>query len=327
MIPKFKVLIVGLGSIGERHLRNFSILGVRQLAYVDPNVDADALRLLAPEIQAQRYETLDKALTEFQPQIVFICSPTKYHIQQALESVRCGAHVFIEKPISHTVEVVDELANEARKKKVFVMVACNMRFYPGPQKVKELIEAQSIGTVIAARLKTGSYLPSWRPQQDYRKSYSADKNQGGAILDCIHEIDLALWYSGPATLQSAITLPATHIGLDVDGLAEILLRHDSGVVTSLHLNFIQKNIDRYCEIVGSSGTIRWDFVRGCVELFGESGKLESLFEQPADWERNHAYIREIFYFLECLQKNITPMSSVEEGKAALDIALAAQKYL
>src|SRR5207247_166630 len=137
------------------------------------------------------------------------------------------------------------------------MVACNMRFHPGPAQVKQLLESSAIGKPLSARIHVGSYLPRWRAGQDYRLSYSASRTSGGAALDCIHEIDLALWYFGAAELISVASLPAHSIGLEVDGLIEILLRHESDVLTSVHLNFLQHNYHRSCSIIGSSGTISW----------------------------------------------------------------------
>ena len=122
-----------------------------------------------------------------------------------------------------------------------------MRFHPGPAAVRRLLKDGAIGDLISYRLHTGSYLPLWRPHQDYRQSYSASEETGGAILDCIHELDLALWYAGPAQLIAAKHLPARSIGLQTDGLAEILLQHDIGNrIGSIHLNFIERDYRRSC---------------------------------------------------------------------------------
>ena len=143
-----------------------------------------------------------------------------------------------------------------------------MRFHPGPATIKRLLGQGAIGEVIAARIQSGSFLPRWRTQQHYHGSYSASPLWGGALLDCIHEIDLALWYFGSATIAGAATLPAKSLGLETDGLAEIILEHGTGVLCSVHLNFVQRDYRRTCQVIGSEGTIYWDLADHCVEVFG-----------------------------------------------------------
>src|SRR5262249_55131955 len=203
--------------------------------------------------------------------------------------------------------------------------ACNLRFHPGPAAVKALLQEEAIGMAFAARLQTGSYLPRWRPAQDFLQSYSASEGQGGAILDCIHEIDLALWFFGPARVVGAAPLPAKPLGLATDGLAEILLRHHSGVLSSVHVNFVQRDYRRCCQIIGTHGTIYWDYGTGRVDLFGEDGRLTRSIEQPADWDCNQMYVDELAHFVSCVRERRPTVNPLSGGVAALRIALAARE--
>src|SRR5262249_44881068 len=154
-------------------------------------------------------------------QAVLVTAPTHLHVPLAREAAAHGCDLFIEKPLSHSWDGVEELRHEVRRRGLVTMVGCNMRFHPGPARVHELLRRGAIGRPLAARIFTGSYLPDWRPGTDYRKSYSASSERGGGVLlDCIHEIDLALWYFGPARLAAAVAAPAETIGLDVEGVAE-----------------------------------------------------------------------------------------------------------
>ena len=236
-----------------------------------------------------------------------------------------GCHLFIEKPLSHSLKGVHTLEQEVQKRGLVAMVGCNMRFHPGPAAIKRLIDKKVVGRVIAARVQTGSYLPGWRPRQDYRQSYSASAVWGGAILDCIHEIDLALWYFGPAGLAGAAWLPATAIGLKTDGLAEILLQHQSGILSNVHLNFIQRDYRRTCQVIGSEGTIYWDFNDHGVKVLGPDGGLIKEIPEPAGWQPNQMYVDELDHFLKMVQK-LTPSSNpIAGGVAALKIALAVKE--
>lgn len=270
------------------------------------------------------FDTLAQGL-HWGPQVVVIASPTHWHVQQALEAAGRGCHLLIEKPLSHCPEGIDALQAQVEQRHLITLVGCNMRFHPGPATVKQLLEQKAIGHVLAARIQSGSYLPRWRPWQDYRTSYSASPEYGGAILDCIHEIDLTLWYFGPAQVVGASRLPATTLGLEADGLAEIVLLHESGMLSSVHLNFVQRDYRRACQIIGSEGTIYWDFQARRVDVFGPDGELARSIPEPAGWQVNQMYVDELTHFLQAVERGTPTINPISGGWAALQIALAAKE--
>jgi predicted dehydrogenase len=316
-----KLLVVGGGSIGTRHVRNLRQLDVGPVAFVEPNEACRAA--LADECRAPAFFSLEEGLA-WRPDCVVLATPTDLHVAQALQAARAGCHLFIEKPLSHNRAGIGALQGEVKRRGLVTMVGCNMRYHPGPATVKTLLDEGVIGRVLAARLHTGSYLPRWRPRQDYRHSYSASTEHGGAVLDCIHEIDLALWCFGPARLLAAAMQPAASLGLETDGLAEILLRHDSGVLASAHLNFVQRDMHRSMQVVGTDGTIRWDFTLRQVELYGCDGQLARVLPQPDGWQLNQMYVDEMSDFLEAVRLRQPTVNPLAGGIAALEIALAAR---
>jgi predicted dehydrogenase len=317
-----KIVVVGGGSIGARHLRNLCRLEAGVLALVEPD-DARRARL-TDECRALGYRSLEEALG-WRPDCAVIATPTHLHVPLALQAARTGCNLLIEKPLSHNDDGVLELRREIDRRDLITLVACNMRYHPGPARVKGLLVEGAIGKVLAARLHTGSYLPRWRPEQDYRRSYSASAEHGGAILDCIHEIDVALWCFGPARFLAAAAVPATPLGLETDGLAELLLRHDSGVLASVHLNFLQRDMQRSMQVIGSEGTIRWEFTAGCVEVFERSGGLARVIPQPEDWQLNQMYVDQLAHFLDAVRWRRQTVNPLSGGVAALEIALAARQ--
>ena len=317
-----RIAILGCGSIGRRHVRNLTALGQTDLVLFDPDPAADSVTADAP---AGRFVgTLDE-VWRAEPEVVFVTSPSHLHVAQALEAARRSCDLFIEKPLSHDWNGVDELCGEVARRGLLSMVGCNMRFHPGPARVKALLDRGAIGRVLAARLHTGSYLPDWRPGTDYRQSYSASAARGGgAILDCIHEIDLALWFLGPGTAVASASVPADSLGLDVEGIAEILIRHDSGALSSVHLSILQRNYQRECRLVGSEGTLAWNFEEPTVTLQGGGGAAARRDPLPADWSINDMYLDELRDFLGCVERRAAPSNSVNEARATLRVALEAK---
>jgi predicted dehydrogenase len=316
-----RIAILGSGSIGRRHCKNLHQLGLTDLIVFDPS--PEALEQVRAELgeQAQVTQSLEQVWA-YQPVAVLVASPSQLHLPLALEAAEYGCHLFIEKPLSHTLEGIAALVRVVEQRKLITMVGCNMRFHPGPRLIKQAIEARTIGQPVAARIQTGSYLPRWRPSQDYRQSYSASPEWGGAVLDCIHEIDLALWYFGPARLIGAARLSAETIGLQTDGLAEMILQHQSGLLSSVHLNFIQRDYRRACQVIGAEGTLYWDFSARQVTRYGADGQLVETVSEPEGWSVNQMYIDEISHFLDAVQGGTQTMNPVSGGAAALEIALA-----
>jgi len=316
-----RIAVLGCGSIGQRHLRNLHALGRTNLLAFDPMPTAH--ESIGQELGIDHYATLDEIWSR-KPDAVLVTAPPYLHLGLALEAARRDCHLFIEKPLSHSLNGIDELCAEVDRRKLITMVGCNMRFHPGPAQVKRFIDEGTIGKILAARIQTGSYLPDWRPFMDYRQSYSASEAQGGgAVLDCIHEIDLTLWYFGPGELLSAANLPGSSIGLEVEGLSEILIRHRSGVLSSVHLNFVQRDYRRTCQIVGTDGTLYWDFEEGQVRCYRPDTHWQ-VFKQPADWLVNQMYIDEMCYFIECIEHRVATFNDLKHGVAALRLALAAK---
>jgi predicted dehydrogenase len=318
-----RIAVLGCGSIGRRHLRNLLAEGSHELLPYDPQGDA---RVFVEKIlKLPAYDDLDQVWSK-RPEAALIASTPDTHCELALEVARHGVHCFVEKPLATEMERMPELQEICRKKELITMVGCNMRFHPGPEKVKELVEAKTVGKVIAARIQTGSYLPDWHPNTDFRKNYSARPEKGGgAVLDCIHEIDLALWFLGPATVAGAAVLPARNFGIPVEGLAEALLVHQHGVLSSVHLNFVQRDYRRCCQIIGEHGTIYWDFEHPWVEVKSGAG-VETRHELPSEWQINQMYVDEIRHFLHCVEKHEPTLCPLEQGIEVLKIALQVREF-
>lgn len=317
-----KIAVLGLGSIGRRHVRCLLHLGYPDLVLFDPNSEArEAASKQFGIVCCNSGEDVWLA----KPEAVLVTTPAPNHVRLARRAVAEGCHIFIEKPLSNSIWGVDELTDEVRRAGVVSMVGCNMRFHPGPKAVRDQIAMGKIGSVLSARFESGSYLPNWRPTQDYRQSISARAESGGGILlEGIHEIDLSLWMFGPGTLEAAALQPAGSLHIDVEGLVELLIRHRSGIISSIHLNFVQRDYRRGCQVIGTDGTLYWDFAHPWVEFRTESAGERIPFDDP--WEVDSMYRDELAEFICCARSGKPSSSTVEDGRRALEIALQAQAF-
>ena len=320
--------IVGCGSIGKRHLGNLASLGIGRFSIFDPQ--PPDISQIGNQIDILFVSSLS-ALFSQKPDFVIVANPSGQHVPTAMEAARVGCDLFIEKPLATTCELLSKLEESVTSAGVVTMVAANMRFHPGPALVKQRIDAGDIGTPLWARLHSGSCLPKWRPGTDYRRSYSASSEHGGAVLDCIHELDLGAWMFGPGALVAAGHTPARSIGLECEGLAEILTRHSSGVLVSTHLNFIQQNYQREIEVVGTDATLKWSIHRPEVRILKPDADspffvdpVPSVHFHTPMTDLNLMYLDEMAHFLHCVLGRVESCNPVALAIQTTRVALEAR---
>jgi predicted dehydrogenase len=312
-----KVLFVGLGSIGKRHLNNLLSLAqeTEVLVYRHSKVEEDSL--------FKQYTDYEEALQEF-PDAVFICNPTYLHVEFAIKAAEKGCHLFIEKPLSHNLNGVNELIETVRKKNLIAFIGCNLRFHPGLKKVKNLIEMKYIGEIYSISVFAGQYLPDWRPHQDYRTTYSATEEKGGGvILDLIHEFDYLYWLLGDFNEVCAFSGKVSDLEINSEDIAEILLKTESDVIAHIHLDYLQRKYSRGCKIIGEKGTIIWDYSTNVIREFNILDNEWKSYH--IEFDLNKMYVEEMKHFLKCIKHNDRPLVSLEDGKRVLEVAAAAKK--
>lgn len=319
-----KVLIAGAGSIGRRHAKNLTELGVGPVGVADP--DRKACQTLCEDINGAGFETLNEGLN-WNPDVVFICTPSHLHLEQALRAARAGCDLFVEKPLAHEPDqALDVLLKEVNDRGLTTMVGCNMRFHPGPRQAKNLIERGAVGNVHFARIHTGTYLPEWRPRQDYRESYSANKQMGGGcILDCIHEIDLARWYLGSIERVFCNARQQSSLEMDVEDVAALICDHPDGAISEIHLDYVQRTYERGCQIVGERGSIFWDYSEAEVCWYDAENDNWECLPQPEDWEANQMYVDEIEHFLDSVRESRRTTQPVDTAAKLMNAVFAAKK--
>jgi len=316
-------LVVGCGSIGKRHIRNLKALGIQDIIAHD--LKRERCQEVEQEFGLKCYADLEEALAG-KPDVALICTPTSRHIPAALSAAQWGCHLFIEKPLSHSLDSVDELLAIVAKKGLVTLVGCNMRFHPGIVKMKELLEKQSIGKILSARVQAGQYLPDWHPWEDYRQGYSANISLGGGVLlDGIHEIDYITWFLGKVSQVFCFAGKLSSLEIDTEDTVEILMWLKSGAIAEVHLDYVQHPYGRSCQLIGEKGTILWDFNDKQVKLYSARTKEWQVFDQPPNYDTNQMYLDEMRHFIQCLEGKARPVQDAKQGKALLEIVLAAKE--
>jgi predicted dehydrogenase len=335
-----KALIIGLGSVGQRHARNLrTLLGgdlelmayrVRRL----PRVISDGLEPIAAASVAEQYGIREysdlQAALDRRPEAVFICNPSRLHIPAAIEAARTGANLFIEKPLSDSYQGVEECIELVEQKELTAAVGYQMRFHPCLQRLHSLLRDGVIGRVVAVRAEAGEYLPGWHPYEDYRTSYAARADLGGGVLlSQIHEMDYLYWMFGRPRRIFALGGKCSDLEIDVEDVASISMEcvvDSRTVVIHLHQDYLQRPARRTCQVIGTAGTVLVDLRGASIQVYGAGGQLwES--NQYEHFDRNQMFLDELRSFLDALAGKPTPAVTLRDAAQSLLMALAARRSL
>ncbi|AXC11526.1 oxidoreductase domain protein [Acidisarcina polymorpha] len=333
-----KILMAGLGGIGQRHLRNLrALLGndveiiayrVRRLSSViTPTLQVDDSLDVEKVYGLRVFGDLDSALAE-RPDVSFICNPSSLHVPTALACVEAGSDIFVEKPLSNDLTVLPELQSAIEKRGTIAMVGYQLRFHPCFLRMQEIIKLGLLGNLLGVRATVGEYLPNWHRYEDYRTGYAARASLGGGVvLSQIHEFDYLYALFGEAKRLFSVAGHWSNLEVDVEDVASTLMQCEyAGRPLPVHLqqDYLQRPAHRQCEVVGDAGKAILDFPGLSVTLHQFDGATEERFTCEG-LDRNLLFVNEIKHFLDCVKTRKKPLVDLAEGTKSLRLALAAKE--
>ena len=312
-----KIVIIGLGSIGLRHLQNILLSGYQSVSVVSRS---GILPVHFSHLPV--FTTLNDALAAHDFDAAIICTPTAFHTYSLKAVLQARVpNIYIEKPVSHSLHELAELVELSASYNNNIVVGYDLHFDPGMQKVKQLLEEKTIGKIISVNAQAGQYLPDWRPHQDYRQGMSAKVETGGGVmLDLVHEFDYMLWLFGKVKTIACQYASSGTLQIETEDASDVLLRFDNDVTATIHLDYLQPKLVRNCMITGSSGTIFWNLANSTVNWIA-TDKKENEFSYHG-YERNNRFVEIMNAFLQ--NKNDPRLTRLKEGIESLKLIVAAK---
>ncbi len=315
---KQRVLVVGVGSIGERHVRCFAHTGRATLSICEVNRDlgrsvADRYRVDAA------FENYDDALASA-PDIAIICTPAQLHIRMAQQAVERGISVLIEKPLSTSLDGVDALIQSVKDQDITAGVAYVYRSHPALQAMRQAIVENRFGPPVTIIAKSGQHFPLYRPA--YREIYYNHRETGGgAVQDALtHVMNAGEWLVGPVERLVADIDHQCLEGVDVEDTAHVLTRHGS-VMGCFSLNQHQSPNESTITVVCTKGTARFEFHENRWRWMTEPGSQWHDESMPT-LERDGWFTAQAAAFLDAVEKRTKPLCTLDEARQTLAVNLA-----
>jgi predicted dehydrogenase len=303
-----KILIIGLGSIAQKHIES--------IKKIDPFVILYALRSNSNSIKI--HDIVDIYKLEDIPRdidFILITNPTSLHAETILSALKFERPLFIEKPVFDTLFKKEEILKQLVEKNIKTYIGCNLRFHPALNFVKNLLNTKSV-KINEVNIYCGSYLPEWRPSQDYRKSYSSNKLLGGGVhLDLIHELDYAIWLFGKPIKSNSIKRKVSNLMIDTIDYTNYNLTY-SDFNVSIILNYYRNKPKRQIEIVFENEIILCDLLTSTITNINND-----IIFKDEDFSFSKTYITQMNYFIENLKNDNIYMNNIKESFEILKIAL------
>jgi predicted dehydrogenase len=316
-------LVTGCGSIGRRHVEN--LLRLNAGAVIAHDVLPERRREMEKLFGVPTYADFEVAL-QSGVSVVFICNPTSAHLSTAIAALNADCDVFVEKPLSNTMDRLAELLETASRKNRKVFVGCNFRFEPRLRIAARLLREGKLGRIYSVAAEFGHSLPLWRPWQDYRQSYSASKALGGGIiLDSYHEFDYLYWLLGPVDKVFCLSGNLGTLGIATEDAAVIAMQFASGALCQIRLDYLRQPYARSCSIIGEFGTLEWDFSSQCLRVYDSREASWTTYGAEYGADANQMYIDEMKHFLACLDGRDEPIASLQDAMDVQRVVSAATR--
>jgi predicted dehydrogenase len=313
------ILVVGCGSIGERHLRCLQRTGRATVAACEPN---DTLRgRITRQYGVAGFASLDAALTAQRFDGIVICTPAHTHLDIALAGLRHGAGLLIEKPLSTSLEKVPGVRAEIPRAGKFVGVAYVYHFMPWIQGARRILSSGELGRVLQVSVATGQHFPTFRPA--YRDIYYArHESGGGAIQDALtHVANAVEWLIGQTTRLYCDAAHQSLEGVTVEDTVSVSARN-GGALVNYALNQFQAPNEMTLQVHCEHGSVK---IEGHEQRFGVFRRATNAWEwhKGQSLERDDVFIAQANAFLDGLEGKPTDLCTFDEAVQTLKFNLAA----
>ncbi|MBD3352539.1 MAG: gfo/Idh/MocA family oxidoreductase [Candidatus Lokiarchaeota archaeon] len=325
---KLKILVIGLGSMGKRRIRNLKALNEDDVIAFDPR--EDRRKEVAQKFNINTFSSFEDAMNE-KPEVFVISVPPDIHIKYQSYAVKNDIHFFTEASV--VSDGLEKVIEELKNKNIIGAASSTLRFHPAVKKIKQLIDDKEIGELCTFTYHSGQYLPDWHPWENINDFYVSKKETGGGREIVPFELSWISWIFGNVKSVIGLVENSLDMGESIDDVYHSLLKFESGINGHLLVDVVSRFAYRQMKILGKKGVIEWDWSKQRVRVFkpeknewmgfnvgggtNEAGYNENIIEEM--------YINEIRHFLNSIRKKEEYHYSLEDDLAILNILYAIEK--
>ncbi len=320
-----KFLVVGLGSMGKRRVRNLQRLGYKDITGFDPRAER---RQEAQEKYGIQVVGEWSAAEQLAVDAWIISTPPDTHLDYGFKAAERGIHFFTEANV--TDPRAEKMIKTLKKTGTVGAPSCTMRFYAGPKKIKEVLESGAIGKPLLFTYQTGQYLPDWHPWESYKDFY-VSKRETGACREIVpFELAWLIPLFGKVKTLTSLKDKVTDLDADIDDVYQLLMRFEQGISGHLLVDVVARPAVRLIRINGSEGTVEWDHSANQARIWTTAKKEWEVIDfsvgtvEAGYIHSEEPYVDEMAAFVAAVKGEAPWPYSYEEDEEILDLLVQAE---
>lgn len=321
-----RFLIIGLGSMGKRRVRNLQYLKENDIIGFDP--EDDCRKETEEKYKIKTYNDIENAMKK-NPDVFIISTPPNHHLEYEMIAAKNDKHFFCEAGIF--TNGVEELINLCKNKKIIAAPSCTFRFKKSIIEIKKLIDNEKIGKVVALTYHMGQYLPDWHPWESIKEFYVGQKETSATREMVPFETEWLTWIFGDVKKISCIKGKISDLDADIDDVYQLIFQFKNEIIGHLLIDVVSRTPTRILRVVGENGTIEWDWKKDVVKLYDADKKEWIKFKEQEGFRedgyeaKENPYIEEMHSFIKAIKGEEKYIYSLEEDLKILKLLEAAEE--
>jgi len=308
-----KIAIIGFGSIGKRHLSNLLKLGIQDIVLVSTHIKDSTFDFngYVLPVVSDVHNIIDSI------DAMVIANISSIHHKFIDLAINNNIHVYVEKPLVCNLDNISDWSEKVNDKKLVIAVGTQFRFNERLMKLKELLDQNYIGRVISVMSTHGEHLADYHPNEDYKNSYAAKKEEcGGILFTQIHHLDYLNWLFGSFSHVYASEMLAPSLDINADAIINYsLVSNESNLQLHGHMNYVQRPKSTKLHVIGDKGEAYWDYEKNSLNVISDNGNLLD----ESSLERNNMFLMAIKDFLDSIRLSKLPKGNLKSGIESVKI--------
>lgn len=314
-----KFLIIGLGSMGKRRIRNLKALNYKSILGFDPRKDRceEAYEKYGIDVFQEINDTIEQ-----KPDVMIISTPPDLHMKYAKIALENDIHFFTEASViqDEMLEIIEGLQNS----KIVGVPSCTLRFHPIVQKINEILKMPDMGKPLSFIHHFGQYLPDWHPWENYKEFYVSKKETGACREIVPFQLVWLISTFGKIKSVSGRKSKLSNLESEIDDIYNILLEFKNGIEGILIVDVISRSPFLQAKIMTENGVIIADWLEGKVKKFSHENGWEIFDINAGNIEKQYIhgegpYIEEMKNFIQAIHNKKSSHYSYEEDFEILKI--------
>ncbi|OGZ32204.1 MAG: hypothetical protein A2V69_00255 [Candidatus Portnoybacteria bacterium RBG_13_40_8] len=319
-----KYLIVGLGSMGKRRIRNLQYLDETDVIGFD--LRKDRRKESEEKYHIKTYATIEQAMNQ-DPDALIISTPPDHHLEYQMLAAKNKKHFFSEASMFR--KGIAKLDKLAKKNKIIAAPSSTLRYNESVKKIKEVVENKAIGKVILVTYHMGQYLPDWHPWEHIKDYYAGQTETSAAKEMVAYELEWLIWVFGDIKEISCIKGKISNLDADIDDTYQLIFQFKNNAIGNLLSEVVSRTPLRVLRVVGEEGTIVWDWLEGKVKIYETKTKKWTEYKEDKGFKekgylaKENMYIDELKSFIEKIKGKNTYSYTLQEDLKILRLLDAA----